>query len=771
MMHDFPGPEEILEELSDKVALQVDRLAPIAFDKAFREMDRYHRFLLALSASKTAEGAVFSYAELTGDAWNAPHRKWIGQYRRLFERAMDRLPDDDHFIRSLSYACSQLLPRTGDPELPPDVVSGILDLAPIMIHRIEAWVTKRTTITNTEEQAPQPRLALAGSDAKAYTNVLHAIVGDWESVLQQAPSIYKWPDRSDQDAAKTWSAFRASWPFLWEHLSNTAYCVAAAVWNEDEAASALYRESLVRWRGSLSYRLHDSADLRWRRLLFPTILDLDWPEASALSLKVSYDYVPAPTPSQLFASVLDGVHEDVMLLTSAILLYWTIEKKQATDIAGRNATELLRGEDNDQDAHRPRRQRRGFRSLFLDVFRLELAGERVRDGTYATQLDRFVHALDNMTERRIVPGRIYTPSTLQDRDDLLRPFVAMLMAVTPKEGSDGFLDRVSELAREENVLPGGDRSLRNLIHQLERLGSVLERPQPQLGRGLALLAPDRHPEEVARQLRQLVGAAKAAIDEQRLDRLKARPIDFDRLERIRAAIETALLNDPSEAPFFRAVKIGRLLAGQEAIEREIVFNGVSKAQFTKPPMEAISTHFEEQFVSRCRERAGMYAWEDFCGRTRVTIRIEVGPENEAFWHKIRSILADVGTDATLVLSRAESQSVRRLMRAAPADRFQLKIERRQRNDSRGSYVGTVEDVDVFSSAFSPGVAWLFSASALRGILYGRVDDPERYVAISFDPGDKVTDALHVRVRQQFEWSDAPIFEIKFPEQPKSQSGI
>ena len=119
MMHDFPTPDDIFEELADKTAVQIDRLAPVAFDNAFRELVRYHRFLLALNTSRTPDGAPFSYAELTGDAWNAPHRQWIAQYRRLFERAMDQLPNDDHFIRSLSYAPSKLLPRPGDPELTP----------------------------------------------------------------------------------------------------------------------------------------------------------------------------------------------------------------------------------------------------------------------------------------------------------------------------------------------------------------------------------------------------------------------------------------------------------------------------------------------------------------------------------------------------------------------------------------------------------------------------------------------------------------------------
>jgi hypothetical protein len=768
-MHDLPSPDDIFEELSDKTALQIDRLAPVAFDNAFREMVRYHRFLLALNASRTPEGVAFSYAEVTGDAWNAPHRQWIGQYRRLFERAMDRLPDDDHFIRSLSYAPNKLLPGPSDPELSSNVLAGILGLVTIMIHRIEAWVTKRTTVTVPEGEPAEPRLALAGSDAKAYANILHEIVGGWENVLQQAPLIYRWPERGNLDAAKIWSAFRASWPFLRQHLSNTAYCLAAAVWNEDETAGALFRQSLVRWRNSLSYRLEDPADLRWRRLLFPSILNLDWPEASDHASKLAYDYMPAPTPGQLFASVLDGAHEDAVLLTAALLLFWTIEKKQATDIGGRNASVLLRGEDDDVDAHSPRRQL-GFRSLFLDFIRLELAGERFRDGTYAAELDALIQVLDNMTERRVVPGRIFTPSTLRDRDDLLQSFVAMLAATTPDDGDDGLLERVTELAREEEVLPEGDRSLRNVVHQLGRLSTILEQPGPQLARGLQLLAPGRDAEAITRRLRQIVDAAKTAIEEQRLERLKARPVDPAKLERIRTKLETALLNEPSETPFFRNVLVGHASPGEEVVWRDIKFNGIPKAQLTEPPMEASSTHFEEMFVSRSRELAGRYAWEAFSRRSRIQVKTDASLDDESFWRWMKPLVAQVGSDPMLVLSQtAEGRAVRRIMRAAPADRPPLKMERRPRTDSRGSYIGTVDGVDVFAAAFSPGVAWLFSGKALRSIRYAAVEGSAHFVSVDFELGEQMTGTLRVRARQHFDWSNAPIFEIKFqkPEENKS----
>src|SRR2546421_2293290 len=98
MTRELPDPLEILEELADKAALQIDRLAPVAFDAALNEMTRYHRFLLSLNASRGPDGAPFSFAAVQGEAWRAPHSEWISQYRRLFERAANRIGDDTDFI-------------------------------------------------------------------------------------------------------------------------------------------------------------------------------------------------------------------------------------------------------------------------------------------------------------------------------------------------------------------------------------------------------------------------------------------------------------------------------------------------------------------------------------------------------------------------------------------------------------------------------------------------------------------------------------------------
>ena len=139
--------------------------------------------------------------------------------------------DDPSFIEGLFRVPLRLLPGIGDPEISPRVQKSIVDLGPLLAYRLEAWVTKRTTVVNAPGEAAAPRTALAGSGAKAYESVVVNFVGAWESLLQFGPAGRHWREKNDASDAAQWAAFGASWQLLWQHLKNTAYLLALAVWN------------------------------------------------------------------------------------------------------------------------------------------------------------------------------------------------------------------------------------------------------------------------------------------------------------------------------------------------------------------------------------------------------------------------------------------------------------------------------------------------------------------------------------------------------------
>lgn len=308
---------------------------------------------------------------------------------------------------------------------------------------------------------------------------------------------------------------------------------------------------------------------------------------------------------------------------------------------------------SDDDHRRRGRHELGFRSLFLDLLRFELAGERYREDSYAAELDHLVATLDNMTERRVVPGRVFTPTTMHGRDDLLLPELTILLAHAPDEGDDGVLERIAALAREEELLPERDGSLRDILHRLGQFRSALEQPWPEFPCGISPLADDRDPEVARHQLREIIVAAMGAIDAERRQRLEARAPDPAKLERIRAAIEHALLTEAAEAPFFRGVEVGRAPGDQAAEWRDMTFTGIGKAQLLEPPMEPTGSGLEDILVSGSREGAGDIAWKAFCRRPRSEAKVSARAEDEAFWREVAPLIARVGPCPVLVVSHAQ----------------------------------------------------------------------------------------------------------------------
>ncbi|MCM2497916.1 hypothetical protein, partial [Neorhizobium galegae] len=165
-MLDLPSPEQIIEELADKVRVEIDRDAPVAFDSALREMTQYHRFLLGLGASQTTDGQLLNLAEIAGDAWAAPHEVWNRQYIRLFERATAKLADNDHYVRSLAHIPSRVLSRREDPRLSQNTLTALNDIFPAFVHRLEAWVTRRALQAKSDLHSAEA-VTLMGSDAKS----------------------------------------------------------------------------------------------------------------------------------------------------------------------------------------------------------------------------------------------------------------------------------------------------------------------------------------------------------------------------------------------------------------------------------------------------------------------------------------------------------------------------------------------------------------------------------------------------------------------------
>ncbi|MGE3710703.1 MAG: hypothetical protein AB7G35_13605 [Hyphomicrobiaceae bacterium] len=471
--------------------------------------------------------------------------------------------------------------------------------------------------------------------------------------------------------------------------------------------------------------------------------------------------MPAPTADELFNATLQCAHDDVLLLTSALLLLWSVDSKQATFIGARTAEQLLRRELEDPDDERHGTSLdKPFGSLMMDIVRLEIAGDRRPDGTYGATLDHLVEKLDNMTERRVVPGRIFTPSTLHGRDGLQTALVSMLLARVP-EADDPLLTRVKDLARNEAGLPTGDRSLRDLLNGLDRFTKLLATPPPTLQRGSTLLKPDADFALAKEQLKSILTAMVAAIEGERTARLRAMPISERAIGELRDAVENSMLTSPGGMFFFRGFSITRTPQNPEAELFTSRFNGLSKAQFVDPPMEWESVGFTKHYAQQVSVQAGQRVWNLFTRQRREPASVTTRIEDPEFWQQIKGLADGVGAEPMLIVSRqAEGRALRQFVCQLREPPGGLTIERKIHQDMGNSYIATVDGVDVFGADFTAGTAWLFSPYILQTVEYAQLDADAHIVTLHFEPGEDLKGPLIAEFRQRAVWADWPIYDIR-----------
>jgi len=753
MRHELPRPAEILEELGDKVVAQIDRLAVTSFTAALKEMTEYHRFLLDAFATTARDGTHFSYAEV-GGWFRSPHQEWIGQYRRLFERAVDQMGRESAFVSELIHVPMSLLPDRGTASSQ-QVTTALLDMSLIFVHQLENWRTRRVRYS-TPTNEPSVRQELTPSDKKIYEDVLLRFVGSWESLLRQARTLYELGDAEAQGGEKQWNALRSSWPYLSRHMRNTAYLLAVAAWNRDEIGASLYRDVVLRWPQTLFFDRSDRIYSPYAILLTPDLLKLDWTQAAEAAGAMVPEYSRSGiTPLNIFNALLTNAHQDVVIVASALLLHW-LERDQANTLLAPTVVALLNRATDDETGDVGHKA--GFNTLLNSIIRQTVAETSRGQESYDGYLDDLVSRLDAMSERPVVPGRVYTPSTLHGRDGLGFSILALLLVNLPVINDDNIIfKRLSDLASLETVFPGGDASLRDLASEFQRFVTFLEPNNTAPERLGKAISPDTNFQLAIEHLQQVLKSSKEIIEKHRRERLIARPVDVKKLQNIRAAIESAITSPPAGIVYFTTFTIKK---GTEKANAETIvtyrMSKFGKGQFTDPPMEQVSSTFKESLADWIQESLASRVTYALLNHDRRPIELEREIDVEHFWQAIVVAAREAGPSPILLLERLIAS---RLVKHTMLHKIAVN---RIGQDGRGlgGYLGTVEGVNLYGSEALKDKMLLFSANALKSIRYERVTEGS-ILDINFEPEpiDPTMGTLVVRVAPILEWNGSPIIEL------------
>ncbi len=755
MPADLPTLAQLFEEQVERVLERLRRRAFMGFQAELDELLRFHRFLLATGSTEDEALAGSNLVEVSGVAWFTPHDEWMGQYRRIFDGAVELIGVDEHFLVALAQVLPTLLDEEDGVELTPGVVDGVLRLGPMLMHSVEEWVSRRTAAAaDAAARDAGSKPTLGGADRRALESALPRVVGAWEEALAGVRHLLRHRPGPPPDAR--WEELRRAWRTMGGHLKRTAYCLAVATWHGDEVGARLFAGALSRWPRHALSSLSVTAEIRFSRLLMPDLLELSWADVLEAVEPLRLPLAPPPDPEGLFARLVQGARLDMELMTAAVLAAWTADGHAVSPLVPRIARALLHREQLDGDTGAPSRQRVLAQTTY-DLLRLHAAGERHRPGAYGSWLDDALRSIETVTEIAAPPNRARPHHTLHGRAGLA-PIEAAILATAPMTGGTPAVG-LDDLARAGETIPGGDPLLRDAVRRLDGWIAALNQGDDNVRAGADLFGGWKAEQAaaVAGELR----AGRDAVEQARLERLRKAPIASARVEALRQHAEEALRAGDLDLILFHVASL-RFEDGVASVPPISIEIPWSKGNLTEPELADPVVGAPEVVRGSVSAAIAKLTMSEFGQRPLTTRTCAAWLSEPAFWRDVLTLAEQVGPAPSLLVDSRELGlfPFTAFSQGGALEAFQQTFDRELRQRLQ-AYGRTVGGVNVFSGRLGGGVAWLFSGDALRAISV-RTREGDGPVEAAYRPDGPDGSAGHIdfRVALTTEWDTSPVFELR-----------
>jgi hypothetical protein len=757
---DMPTPDNFLEQLVDKLISQIEQTAATGFRAALNEVIRYHRFILATQNTKDEAGNAFNLAEI-GGFFSRPDADWVRQYRRAFVVAADKIGNDTSFIDRLSNLASRLVPEDG-LNFSRRVLQTLLELGLHEVVSLEDWVTRRALIGAAVEPGTSP--TLTGSDKRAYENVLIGFVGGWETLAQTLISSLSLARRpSATAAAAQWTAFTKGFPVFQTHLHFAAYFLAAAVWNNDSSGADRFRDLLLRWPQPFYANLQATYVFQNTLLLTPDLTTRDWPTAQADVAGRMRFRQEAALPGPVSGILLWELHCDVVCVSGLVALHWYATDQQPSNTTAEAAILTLKRQKRESDGSdlTATPQKSLFRLLVDFVIRYAL-NPRFDEGRYSATIDGLVRFLTNLASPRMVSGRIYGGFGIDGFETLRPVLLAALAANLPLQGDDGIATLVESLMIDP--LFTSDKSVRNFIWTMQQMVQSLDQSQRDDIYAKAAHCFDSELDLAAAtvRLRTKLASIVTAFETLRIERLRAAPLDEDRMALVRRRMSEAVIAHGPSLTCFRNYDIRRGASGTIPTS-ETEFGVMDKGAFTLPEMSAASfDDVPSMFVEILRTHLSNFVWQDLYHRSKRVIPVDISEGTNPFWQLVIAEAPSVGPEPMVLVpfvSIGEEIAMAPIQGGGPAG-FNVKHDAAMPSGGGTGYMGTIEGISVYIAQALTQQAILCSGRLLRAITYGVVHGRDDIADFSFvDGGDLQNSRVRLKFAQHTEWADDVFVEF------------
>lgn len=744
---------KILEEMiADLIAL-IDSNQANEFGDQLREVIKFHAFLYRL-AQNIDEG--FNYSQLgSGQSIfnNALSEDWAKAYRDVIHRIIKRLPDEPQFMRSMVYAPSNLYLRVSS-EVTPAALSPLLGLAESIAYDMTEWALGEYRAEK-DSGLDDGRAFSLTRRGEVYAGAWREQVAGWESLLT---AIARGPDRRNR-GDRTWQDFTCISENIAKHLRATTKMTARAVWLGDTLATSWTSDLVLHWlpQAERGWNPRSTLPIRRSEALTLEVLQLDWEAVEKLPLKPRGEAVSA---SGIFSAVMNNVWRDHVFILASVCIHWAIYHG-ASETAPKAAHMLLHRKPHDR-GDTGLQATRDFSGVdfLISALRIVGSGEHFSDKSYAGSFDHLLEGLGRLEEEAKVSMRIYSSSGGLSFSSLpIAQAIALMVTTSSPQGINSdfrhFLTHSVDdiLRRREDFLTRLIAAFDEIsADEHQELLTSLVRP----GDALSFDARRDHARRLVEQsFDELKGYRAAAIVDA--------PIDNTRMATVTAAAASEAF---SKTGFPRQLFDEITATDQTLSEFTMSLSGVSKGEFTDPPMGVPVLNEEDWWRQAMSNQVAVVIWSDIIGKTKFLDIQSQTPDD--FWQVVRegsAKLRDAGLDPILVIGNTfnpdwwfdwvwpESQGGT----SRPSD-LVITTEEGQLD----SYECTMNDIPVYRAQTEEGVAYLIPTQLFSKLRFHEFCDGSSVALdLESDPENPWSGTMHATFQREVELANFESYRVRW----------
>ncbi|EEE44741.2 hypothetical protein SADFL11_2029 [Roseibium alexandrii DFL-11] len=752
----------ILREMLADLIVLIDTRQVHEFSDQLSEVIEFHAFLYRLAQLQDED---INYAQFESSL-TLSHLslgdEWMRAYRDLIRRAIERLAHEPEYTSQITFLAANIYGRVSGV-VTPKAVQPVLSLARLVAYRLMDWAIAEYTVESNSKASTKGAFTLSRLE-QPYAGAWRDLVAGWERLLQ---NIISTPVRSER-RLRSWNNLKRNSENIAEHLNTTTLTMARAVWLGDTLATSWMCDLILKWRSQLDSAL-DARGYAWKvksEALTLGDLEHDWNSIQELSLSEFEDEL---TPSEVFGSIMSNAWYDHVVVAAGVCTHWAMNKDAAAT-AKQAAQMLLHGKYHDRgDAGHGVTALSGI-DILTSALRISGSGERFADTSYAGQIDHLLEALGGFEDPPMVSMRSYSSSGGLSFETLTGALAIMIMATMSGEAAiNSELRRLLTRANDE-ALRRQERFLKSLIAVFERLDP--ERHEPLL----ATLSQsiEEHLFEHRRALAKgFVELALSETERHREVAILEAEIDPNRLDKIAtAASSEAFIH--SAFPLHLCENI--TATTDELNSFRFRLTGVSKGDYTTPPMSQPVTNETEWWQNIMSKKVAEVVWHDVIKTTNFHNLEGLTPEE--FWQALlagSAKMKDAGLTPILIINEFDAPAWlddwrwphRKNGIPKPSN---LVVSR----DEKGldAYLFTMNDIPVYSAQTDKGFTYLIPKELIVRLRYHDYGNGLS-VSIEFEPDadDHWKGAMSATFQRAVEISKSTSYRIRWASPiPSSNNG-